>query len=631
MAQYTDFDLDTVVPPSGVVVAKPKGVEYDLDIDSIAKSNADAYKPETLKKSAGLKSIYENALKGEYPEDNEWWKGLKDASTLEKLSVGAVRGAKTVLDTAAHGLAKGTTYVAGKILPESWAKPITESADAAIEADKKGQEEFKKEYPAAEGWIPNATDVGQMSGEIAATAPLMSAKVVQGINYASKALPTALKAAPLGNRALAAAGVGGYGGATYGALTSSKDDKSVGEHVLEGGLTGAVAGPVMTGVAHGLSKVGGNLIGKISGDRADLARLAKDKYGIDLSASDVSASPFAKKADQVTGWAPFSGAPKAEAEKLGQYTRAVAETFGEDVTNITPKVLERAKKRIGNDYETVARNTEIRADKSLHKDLAKAYQDAEAVLTPDQMTLFHKQLLNIADKFDNGLMSGEAWQGMRKTTEPMSKLIKKGDTLGNSIKELQTAMDNAFNRSAPKDMQTLLAKANSQYKSMKTISKLAEADAEGQVSPMRLMSKVVNSPGGKLRSNDLGELADIGRAFFPKPSDSGTPLGIKIAEALHSPFAGVAGFGGGLLYGATLPVAIKGAGGLAANRVAREALNSPAMRDAIIRAGKGETQGMVNKGVGAALPYAQSLDKDREAIKQLKRIPVWKNELPTSR
>lgn len=553
-------------------------------------------------------------------EKKEFWQGLNADTSwsgfAKRLGVGTLRGMKDVIDTGAHGLQNVTTAVADKVLPEDMAAPIRQSVQESQTKDKTDRDKFDAEYP--DGL--SGTGAGRVAGQIAATIPVMPArafKAVEGLVGAAPQIVNGVtKAAPMINR-LGASVVNGIGGGSiFGGATASTNDKSTGENVLEGGISGAVGGPLVTAAGQGAKSLGTKAFGKISSTTADLAKRA-EQLGIPLKATQVSNSPLLKKYDQISGMMPFSGAQHIAENQSAGFTKAVARTFGEDTAEITPKVVQNAKKRIGKDYDTVAANTTLNADRALAQEFAKTYQDAKDVLNPDHFKTFQKQLAHILDKFNNGQMTGEAWQAMRKTTEPMMRLInsRNNTELGQSVKSLKTSMDAVFNRSAPDDMQALLKRANSQYKAMKTIEKLAEADAEGHVSPLRLMGKVIDSPGGKLGSGELGEIADIGRQFFKQPADSGTPLGEfvmdKVAPTLHSPVSALITGGSAILSGASFGSIGEGAAALGANRLMRKAVNSKVIKDTIIRTAKGETHGNVNKLSSAVAPYAGAITDQR--------------------
>lgn len=611
--------------------------KYGLSPKSAAPIKAQTEGDELLSKY-GLRDI-PTVIINTNKDDNEdvapskpsWWKVNNEDTSYDalakKFGISVLRGAKDVLDTGAHGLANAASYVADKVLPENLASDIKSSAAKTILEDTQARNEYDKQYPASNNLLPNLTDVGRFGGQIAATAPLMPAKAFEGIAAAAKALPTvsasgAKIAAPLVNRLTAAAGQGALGGSVFNAATSSTNNKSLAENVGEGALTGGLAGPLVVGAFGAGKGLASKIAGSISPERADLAKKAA-QYGIDLDAGQVSDNSFFKKYNQVSGWLPFSGANKASEKQLGQFTKAVSNTFGEDTNNITPQVLKSAKQRLGSNYDTVAAHTNVQADPRLARDLAKVAHEAKLVLDENQYSRFEKQMDQIIAKFQqgNGAMDGKAWQAMRHTGSPLSRLISGRDTdLGVYAKGLKIAMDAAFNRSAPADMQTLLQKTNQQYKAMKTVEKLANFDADGHVSPMKLMSKVVNAPGGKLGSGQLGDLADIGRAFFPQPADSGTPLGEalleKVGHAVSSPVTALGGAVSTLLTSSAPYLhTAEGLAGLTANRYVRKAVNSKIVKEAIVNSAQGNVQGRLSDLVGKTIPYSSNLLENKKEKK----------------
>ncbi len=573
----------------------------------------------------------------EVAKDNsnkKWWQGLNSDNSYEgvakRFGIGIVRGAKDVLDTAAHGLGNAASYVADKTLPEETAKAVKQSVEQTKAEDLAGRNQFDKEYSGS-----TAVDVGRPVGQIAATLPVMPSAAMTGIATAAKALPTvattgAKVAAPLVNRLVSAAGQGALGGAVVGGATSSANDKSLAENVGEGALTGGLTGPLLP-VASSVGKgIGSKLLGEISPERAALAKKA-EKYGIDLDASQVSESPIFKKYNQVSGWLPFSGAQKASDKQIGQFTKAVSNTFGENTENITPNALKAARQRIGNDYETVGKNTTITADNQYTKDLAKVYHQADLMLNDQQMKIFQNHLNELANKFNQGNMQGDVWQHFRRSGEPLSKAINNnaGTDLGDALKALKVATDQVFKRSAPPDMFPLLQQADRQYANMKTIEKLALNDPEGNVSPLKLMSKVVNS-GAKLQGGPLSELADIGKSFFPKPADSGTPLGEAVLEKLGpmagAPISALAAGAHALASGGFVLPSLEAGAGLAVNRGIREAANSDAVKNAIIRKAQGNTYGFIDKASEKAIPYSSELLKKKNED----RLYVGRSKLPVA-
>ena len=587
-----------------------------LDYDPEAKPSANASGGQSIN------DLQDYAPKGEEVKEPEkkqkWWQGFENDSDWSglaaRLGIGAVRGAKDVLDTAAHGVGNVAATAAEKFLPVELSKPIRESVEASKKKDKEARDEFTKEYSSSDSMIPNAVDVGRLGGQIGASLPVMPARLMQGVTAAAGALPTlsttgARVAAPIANRLLGAAGTGAVGGATLGATTASTNDESLAQNVGTGALSGLVAGPVLTGAASAAKTAGGKIIGGISHTTADLAKRAEE-LGIDLKGSQVSSSPLVKKFDQMSGMLPFSGAQGTTDKQVGQFTRAISRTFGEDSSEITPEMIANARKRIGGNMENIYKGSTSTVDKNLHDDLRTVLDNAHATMTPDEIGIVVKQIRNVASKVDqNGQISGEAYHGLTKYDAVLSKAQQSSNpNIANAATHIRQSLEGLLDRNLPPDEKAALMKARAQYKAAMTVKDLVDQSAEGHVSPLKLMQKVNKSPGGKLRSGELGELADIGRKFFPTPADSGTPWGEKVLNAVtsftHNP-AGVLGAGAAALYhGALLTDATMGGLGLAANRLTRSAINSKATVNALIRSGTGETHGLTKKLVGKVTPYA---------------------------
>lgn len=576
-----------------------------------AEKNAKASgEPEALK-PIGNNSDYlsQFATKAE----NEIKTSKKIPDDVLRVPTGFARGVSDVIDTGATAIG----YLDQKI-----DEFLGGGGSKRNKAFKERISKEQKEYEDLFGSDIQA-NIGRVGGQIAATAPLMPVRAIQGINAAVKAAPTVLAtgekvAAPLVNRLTAAAATGGLGGAVYGGATSGSNDKSLASNVMEGLVTGAIGGPLITAVGAGASKLGSKIVGDVSETVADLAKRA-EQLGIDLKPSQVSNSHFFKKLDQVTGWLPFSGQQALTDKQVSQFARAVSRTFGKDTDELSPQLLRTTRGELGKDYELIAAHTQINADNRLIKDLSKAYKSAQDILNKDELETFKKQLGYIAEKFKGGVMPGDAWQAMRHINEPMSRVIKGGGKIGQSVKDLQQAMDAAFNRSAPTDMQALLKITNARYKAIKTIEKLVEGSSDGTIRPLLLMRAVQKAPGGVLGSNDLGDIAAIGRQFFPTPADSGTPLGTGILNSIGNwvqhPLTAAAGAGAALKTGMAV-ADVAGAGlGLAANRAIREGITSKGLKDAILRSSKGETYRKLDRLSDAIVPHSAVLMKPSNPLR----------------
>lgn len=191
-----------------------------------------------LKPSAEEKpsNILGNVVPGYDPQAGTINGTVIPSTTQNRLNrtIGFVRGAKTVLDTAAHGLAHvtsaGADWLASKgiISPET-AESINQSKRHAIIADQLGYRNYQAQY----GNIPGAV-AGEVAGNIAASAPIAGPVF--------KALGQVPKGANLIDRLVASTSGSMGAGATVAGLLSSAGERPTGEQIVGGGLTGAGLG-----------------------------------------------------------------------------------------------------------------------------------------------------------------------------------------------------------------------------------------------------------------------------------------------------------------------------------------------------------------------------------------------------
>ena len=557
----------------------------------------------------------------------EWWQGFQNdpswSGLAARLGIGTVRGAKDIADTAAHGLGNVAATAAEKLLPESISKPIRKNVEETKAADKAARDLYNQEYPSNEGVIPTAADVGRMGGQIAASLPVMPMRAMEGINAAAGALPTvAGRAAPLFNRLVGAAGTGAVGGATLGATTASTNDQSLGENVGTGALSGAVAGPALAGAASAAKGLGNKVIGSISATTADLAKRA-EQLGIDLKGSQVSNSPLVKKFDQMSGMLPFSGQQGITDKQVGQFYKAVSNTFGEDTNEITPQVIKDAKQTIGAKMNAIKQSSTNPFDTQL-RDAFTDILDKAQYYTPDERGIVEKHIKNVLSGVNAaGELPGETLHNLTKHDAALSAAQNgKNPNIATAANGIRKALENLLARNLPPDELAKWYKAKGQYKAASTVGEWLDQSL-GDPNPLGLMRKVNQAPGGKLGGGDLGELAEIARKFFPTSKDSGTPLGEMVLNAMHSvihsPGTALGAAGTALYHGAVIPDVLTGGAALAANRLARSAVNSKYVKNALINNALGQTQGVTNKVASKVAPYAGlpviNKDKDREPLR----------------
>ena len=179
-----------------------------------------------------------------------------------------VHGLSSVINTVGSGIG----YIDKNLIPGG-----EQRNQAFQDRIKKENSDYETANPSGSGF--NSQDASNLAGQMVATAPLLPVKAFGAISGAMRALPTVAVtgekvAAPIVNRLAASSVTGGLGGAEFGALTSSANDKSLLENTGEGLITGALAGPLLTSVSDLAQKTLPTLKSMWAGIRVN--KIAKD-------------------------------------------------------------------------------------------------------------------------------------------------------------------------------------------------------------------------------------------------------------------------------------------------------------------------------------------------------------------
>ena len=431
---------------------------------------------------------------------------------------------------------------------------------------------------------PTTALASQLTG---AVAPFV---VAGGIPVAARALGMA---GSLGARTVIGAGSNALIGGADTAVRTGGDLPSITRGAAIGGTLGGAAPIVGRAVA-----AGANAALRPAADAVTQRLLGvAQRYGIPIGAAQTSTSPFAQKVSQIAGQFPGSGQNAFQANQVSRFTRAVSSTFGEDAENLTPQVMQTARRRIGGEFDTVAQNTNIHADPTLATDLLTVAHEVPHVLTEQEVRPIHNQINNIITKIQdgNGTIPGETYQALTRKGTPLDLAMHSPNpNIAHYAGQIREALDDALQRSATPEMSQRLSEARRQYKNLMTVAPLVVKGVPGEVSPLALQSRVNTSFKGRAFSGggDLGDLADLGQRFFRRPPDSGTPMGMVVADQMmkHGNALGAATLGaitgGGYLAGYEPADILKGVGGMAAAgllaRGATSVLNRPQTLNALI-------------------------------------------------
>jgi hypothetical protein len=464
--------------------------------------------------------------------------------------------------------------------------------------------------------------LGRFTGQIAGSVPLMMGGEAALGALASKAPTIAGPALDfLGGSAggnllvrggsLAARGAGQ--GAEAALLTSAASDRPLGEQLLHGAEAGAILGPIMPGAGMVANKLGEHLSqSPVATSVADLARTAVEKYGIPLRASQIKGTAdrgMAYKDSQMIGRFGTGYASNQAAQKQA-FTKAVAGTFGEDADALTPEVMNRAKHRIGSEFDRVASGTTITDTNRLQSELDRVVSEAGQVLPDSDVAPLQKQVDNIKSAIKDGVLSGEGYQALTRRNSPLDRATESANpNIRHYAQELKGTLDDALASAATPENAQALSQAKWQYKNLMTVKNLAaKAGVSGEISPALLHGAVNTSFRNRAftGAGDLGELAQIGQTFMKEPPNSGTAP--RLTELLKGGALGAGGLGEGLLLFHDPGTALKLAAGAGALGLGR--LGSNAIAGAVNR-----SPGVVNKLIERA-QSGSTVDSPAYAISQ---------------
>jgi hypothetical protein len=431
---------------------------------------------------------------------------------------------------------------------------------------------------------PDATMAAQIGGGVVGSGAMVAAApALFGVDAAA-GLGTNMLAGAATNATVSGADAAARGGSP----------SSVGTSAAIGGLLGGAAPVVGAGMnALGRAVTGGAM----APENATLAALARDKYGIPLTNDQLSGDTGMSFLRSASDRLPFSGAGSDIATTQAGFNQAVSSTIGESATKLTPQVMTSAKARIGSMFDSVAANTQIKADPQFDNDLLKVVSDAQdSGMTADELRPVNKIFDSILDAVDPNTrtLSGSAYQTLTRANTPFGRALSNPNpNISGVAGDIKDALDDALGRSAsPADLQTF-QDAKSQWRNLRTIEGNV-AQNGGDVSPARLASDLNNSRFSKNTmayggGGDLGELAAIGQKFMKPPQSSGTSERLAGLGML-----GAVGAGGNALLQGSLAAAAPGLGfvpaALAANRLAV----NPLLR----------SQGLANALINRSLPGA---------------------------
>jgi hypothetical protein len=440
---------------------------------------------------------------------------VQPSTSAEQPPLGPVGVAAGTVGAITHGLSFGLDSPLDKLT----AYLFPNSAFAKLQPGREQQRtQFETEHP-----VLNA------AGEAVGSIPTYA----MGEGALRAVVPVAQGAGALSTTAnLAGSAV--RNAAVSGAQAAGTTEGDPLEAAKRGAVVGAVAGPAADlagqGMQAGWRAIRGNA-GGLSVPEAQLGQLALQKYGIPITAPDLSNNMLYRTGTDQLGKLPFSGAAPAAAAKQAAWQGAIANQIGETgATSFTSNVMDRAATRIGTVFNDVATRTSIPPAETtqLVQDLDGVLHNAQRVLQAGEIAPLETQIKDLKALIsdNNGTISGDAYQRLTNAKSLLSRLERQNSNTGDFAGDVRDALDDAFSRSAAPADQQALQQARYQYRVMRTVDQLAAGSRDGNISPDAFMQKVLmasrkyDAPLGGVAytgGGDIGELARIGKLMRAPP------------------------------------------------------------------------------------------------------------------
>lgn len=359
------------------------------------------------------------------------------------------------------------------------------------------------------------------------------------------------------------------------------------EDKLSRGAFGAAGGAL----GYGAGKMLGKTVSPAMKPDAETQRLAQVMAGegVPLNAAQVTQSPQIQKAASALKSIPWTAGAEAQKEVARQqaYNSAVLKRIGSDAKAATPDVMADAHAKITGTIENIANSVSLKVDDKFLADLARVEENATKRLPTDQWKPLKSYIDDILASSDN--IPGQVYQNARSELGKIA-YSSSDNAAKTAAKDLQRALDSAFDRQAPKSAVSMMNQSRSQYRSYMQISDaLQKSRSESGDIPAKQLYAAVQRGAPDFVRGGGGELADVaraGRRFLPDPAanSSRTAEAAMYQNLLTAGTMGGLGAAGGALSGGD-PISglALGLGGFGLSRGASGMLNSPALSKHLAR------------------------------------------------
>lgn len=332
----------------------------------------------------------------------------------------------------------------------------------------------------------------------------------------------------------------------------------------------AVKGAGIGGLGQGVANIAGRIVKPVQAvqSQADSALVQKAKdMGIKLNAAQETGSKPLRWIDSALDNLPYTAESQAakKAAQRDMWQSNVLKQAGENANVASTEVLGMAYERLGNTFNALSQKTDV----TLGNDFVNAIAAVDAKKTP-----FSTGVDSVIDKAldlaSKGKISGSEYQNVRTSLTNAAKGAWSGNPeLGQALKSLRAALDDAAEQSLSSSDRALWQEARSQYQALKTIQKATDPTT-GAISPKKLVNELgrKNPNGMYFGAGDqtMPDIARVGKQFIADNlPDSGTAQRRWYMDLLTGGGGALGALG---ITGAVPPAAIIGAAAGAATPIA---------------------------------------------------------------
>ena len=322
----------------------------------------------------------------------------------------------------------------------------------------------------------------------------------------------------------------GVAGAVPGALEYGTPEERAKAAALgaAGNVVGGVVVPkVVQAIGSAVAPAAKAVLGAVTPEAKALYAKAQ-ALGIPVTAAQLGDSKFSKYLASAIDAIPLSGSGKTKELQQKAFNKAVANTFGEDTDEVTRAVYNRARTRLGSEFDRLSGQNELKVTPALMTEVNDVISRTQHYTSPD----IEKAITNLASdmrsRLDTNTMTvpGSTYQAI---DTQMSNIMKAGGEKAIYVGQLQKAFRDAMDLSIKPADAAAWQQARSQYKNLKAVRDIVgKNDASGDISPALLMGRLNSTEAGKEAMakgtrGELGDIAEIGKQFITnKVPDSGT-------------------------------------------------------------------------------------------------------------